>query len=139
VVPVPVLAVSSMQSMCTGLDECSFAAPVLLSASLPAFLFLKLLQRGLLACDDALASFARLVVPVAADDCLSVVLLLVAEGDVAPLVEDDVWASAGAETPRMAAVAILLMKWLRIMVLSSCKKRWSAVVPRGTARSLRHL
>jgi len=38
----PPLAVveSSMQSLCTGLAECSFALPVSLFASLPAFGFL---------------------------------------------------------------------------------------------------
>jgi hypothetical protein len=36
----------SSQSICTGLAECSFAAPVDLSASLPAFGFLNELQSG---------------------------------------------------------------------------------------------
>jgi len=35
-----VLVESSMQSLCTGLAECSFALPVSLFASLPAFGFL---------------------------------------------------------------------------------------------------
>ena len=39
VVP-PVVVESSMQSLCTGLAECSFAFPVSLFASLPAFGFL---------------------------------------------------------------------------------------------------
>jgi hypothetical protein len=83
---------------------------VLLSASLPAFLFLKLLQSGLSAWDDeAVVPDARLP-PVAAADCLPALLLLVAAGEVAPLADDEVWASAGTETPRTAAVAMLLMK-----------------------------
>jgi hypothetical protein len=40
---------SGMQSMCTGLAECSFALPVSLSASLPAFGWLSELQSGLVA------------------------------------------------------------------------------------------
>jgi len=47
VAPVAV-AESSMQSMCTGLLECSFALPVSLFASLPAFGWFRLLQVGLL-------------------------------------------------------------------------------------------
>jgi len=44
----PAVAESSMQSMCTGLFECSFALPVSLFASLPAFGWFRLLQVGLL-------------------------------------------------------------------------------------------
>jgi hypothetical protein len=43
-----VVAESSMQSICTGLFECSFALPVSLFASLPAFGWFRLLQVGLL-------------------------------------------------------------------------------------------
>jgi hypothetical protein len=39
-------AVVSSQSICTGLEECSFASPVRLSASLPALGFLNELQSG---------------------------------------------------------------------------------------------
>jgi hypothetical protein len=40
-------SLSGMQSMWTGLDECSFALPVSLPASLPAFGLFRLLQSGL--------------------------------------------------------------------------------------------
>lgn len=45
-------ALSGMQSMCTGLWECSFAWPVLLSASFPAFGWPSVLQSGLTLVED---------------------------------------------------------------------------------------
>jgi energy-converting hydrogenase Eha subunit C len=46
VVPTPLAAESGMQSWCTGLLECSPALPVVLSACLPAFGWLRLLHSG---------------------------------------------------------------------------------------------
>ena len=111
-VPPVVEAVVSLQSMWTGLAECSFAAPVLLSASFPALGFLNELQSGL----AALLSIER-----------------VAELGRRSLLEDwefvacEAWAPldlallalsaaiAGSVTPRAAARAIVLRNWLRII------------------------
>jgi hypothetical protein len=52
-VVLPAAVASGMQSWCTGLAECSLAAPVSLSASLPAFGWLSSLQSGVPAVADA--------------------------------------------------------------------------------------
>ena len=99
--------VSGVQSMCTGLEERSFAIPVDLSASLPAFGWLSSLQSGLAAVVPA--------VPVAADLAFEFALdLASARWDVAVLsvvapVELllDVCAKAGA-APSSAAMARVL-------------------------------
>jgi hypothetical protein len=97
-----VAAASGMQSICTGLFEFSLACPVVLSASLPAFGWFSSLHRGL-------AFGVVLVVPmvlVVVGVCC--VLSFAAAGAA-------VWARTGVARPRTATVAILLMKWLRIM------------------------
>jgi hypothetical protein len=104
----------SLQSMWTGLAECSFAAPVSLSASLPALGFLKESQSGFA------ASFIDRVAEL---------------GSLSALPDDEYWdedcaalaplafeasfllaAMAGMAAPSAAARASVLRNWLRIIV-----------------------
>jgi hypothetical protein len=79
--PVPAVE-SGVQSMCTGLLERSFAMPVSLSASFPAFGWFSSLQRGLLVAAVALLlDFASLRLAAVSEDlldllCVAVALLL---------------------------------------------------------------
>src|SRR5688500_12879143 len=82
-----------MQSMWTGLAECSFAWPVSLSASLPACGWFSVLHSGL-STEAVAAAFLA--------------------GDLVVF-----WAKAGVTAN--AAIARALMKWERIMVDSSWK------------------
>ena len=105
---------ASSQSMWTGLFECCFAAPVSLSASLPAFGFLNELQSGfdvllMELVEEPGSLSSRSAERVA--DCDAVLpvawsLVLLA-------------ASAGRVAPSAAARAIVLRNWLRIMRSSS--------------------
>jgi hypothetical protein len=84
--PVVEACESGMQSWCTGLDECSFALPVSLSASLPAFGWFSSLHSGLVA------------VAVAAGLAFAVVLVLALSVNCA---------QAGAPARRAAATAVV--------------------------------
>jgi hypothetical protein len=68
---------SGMQSSCTGLDEWSLAAPVLLLASLPALGWFRLLHKGLLA-EAVLPAEAVLLELAVADGWLAELALLAA-------------------------------------------------------------
>jgi hypothetical protein len=113
-------AVSGAQSSCTGLAECSFASPVDLLASLPALGCARpdlpasrLLHGGRLEL-DAVVPLVPMLVDVLFADVLPLPLMLpLAEGCVADLVELVVCANAGAAI--MAATASALMNWERIM------------------------
>jgi len=124
-------AVVSLQSMWTGLAECSFAAPVLLSASLPAFGFLNESQSGLALplSMERVAELGRRSVLV---DFESVACDAWAPVDLLLLVLSA--AIAGSVTPRAAARAIVLRNWLRIMKgSSSLNERKSAARRQHTA------
>lgn len=117
---VPELAVSGAQSSCTGLAECSFASPVDLSASLPAFGWAwpelpasRLLHGGRLG-EDAVE--------------------LRLEGCVSVLVEWDFAAYTGAAI--MAATASALMNRGRIILFSSwkCTRIGQCTRRRGSAK-----
>jgi hypothetical protein len=112
VVVVLALELVSLQSIWTGLAECSLAAPVSLSASLPALGFLNESQSGLaLSLIERVAELGSLLSlrsPYWAEDCAAF--------------ESEAWAllellaaTAGSVTPRAAARAIVLRNWLRII------------------------
>jgi len=111
-------AESGMQSMCTGLEECSLARPVFLSASLPAFGLFSVLHNGL----EAVAVEPELVAVFAAEfaawrcEPCALVPVLVLEGDFACEVLLVVAASAGVDST--AATARTLRNWERIMEIS---------------------
>jgi hypothetical protein len=116
VVDVLALELVSSQSMCTGLAECSLAAPVSLSASLPALGFLNELQSGLaLSLIERVAELGSLLSlrsPYCAEDCAAL------EPEARSAFEL-LAATAGSVMPRAAARAIVLRNWLRIMRSSS--------------------
>jgi hypothetical protein len=96
--PTPLAAESGVQSMCTGLDECSLAMPVSLPASLPAFGWFRLLHSGL-GC-GAVAACVELGI---AD-----------EPDEVPVV-DPVCAKAAPVAAITAAASALRVKWMRFI------------------------
>jgi hypothetical protein len=112
----------SSQSMWTGLAEWSFAAPVSLSASLPALGFLKELQSGLAASLLPIVRVAELGSLSPLDDCD-------ADCEDAPLACAlfVFSAIAGNVTPSAAARAIVLRNWLRIMDFLLLDNRESAL------------
>jgi len=125
--PLVVLAAElSLQSMWTGLAECSLAAPVSLSASLPALGFLNELQSGFA------ASFMERVAELGSlslrsveeywdEDCAAFAPFAFEASSLLA-------AMAGTVTPRAAARAIVLRNWLRIIMflLWDKKKKSSA-------------
>lgn len=127
-VDVVVLAVvSSMQSRWTGLDECSFAIPVALSASLPALGLFRLLHGGSVV----------VFVPVL------VVALALAEGDVAVaerVVPLGVCASTGAAAIMAAAIAVrvrVCFIWENLLRNRQDMHFWDRRSSRAVARSAR--
>jgi hypothetical protein len=121
---------SAMQSWWTGLAECSFAWPVDLSASLPAFGWLSSLQSGVVDDEDAVP-----LVPMR-----SPLFLAVSAREVAPWLwvgldsallafAEEVCANAGA-VPRSAAIASVLRYVDRIMLCLlylSREEKWRAL------------
>jgi hypothetical protein len=115
--------VASSQSMCTGLEECSFAAPVSLSASLPAFGFLNELQSGFAeSLIERVAELGSLSSDVddRAADCEDFEPLAWALLELSAAI-------AGRVMPRAAARAIVLTNWLRIMDSSSVNRKSAAI------------
>lgn len=112
VLPAEVASSLSMQSLWTGLAECSFALPVSLSASLPAFGFLKESQSGFAALlierVDELGALSARPGEYWVEDWAALEPLALAASSLSA-------AMAGSVTPRAAASASVLRNWLRIM------------------------
>jgi hypothetical protein len=130
---------SGMQSMWTGLCECSFAAPVSFPASLPACGWPKVLQSGLLAVAVEVAPFvaAVLVAPFLPD------VAEVVTGADFDFVSDTadllvVWAKAGVAPITAAAMTLRVKGILFMKILQKVQETRHAFLGHDPRERVRH-